>query len=204
MRVRDPDSTGLYINGAIPTVPAIDLSPTGINLHSGDIFNAQLTYDGITLTVVITDTVTNATATQTYTVDIPYIVAGPTAWVGFTGGSGGVTAVQEILNWSYSPRSCRGTRIFYRLRGVPDSADPESAGPPIEWDVRLELTDGNPNEARSAFFTSPVNIQSSSPALTFNSPTPTRTASPSPSKADGPTAVGASGGQLGYGGMPTA
>ena len=65
------DSTGLYINGAIPTVPAIDLSSTGINLHSGDIFNAQLSYDGITLTVVITDTVTNATATQTYTVDIP-------------------------------------------------------------------------------------------------------------------------------------
>ena len=50
---------------------------TGINLHSGDIFNAQLTYDGATLTVVITDTVTKASATQTYTVDIPAIVGSP-------------------------------------------------------------------------------------------------------------------------------
>ncbi len=82
-----PDSTGLYTNRQVPTVPAINLSPTGINLHSGDIFNAQLTYNGTTLTVVITDTVTNATATQTYTVNIPAIVGGTTAYVGFTGGS---------------------------------------------------------------------------------------------------------------------
>ena len=32
----------------------------GVNLHSGDIFNVQMTYNGTTLTVVITDTVTNA------------------------------------------------------------------------------------------------------------------------------------------------
>ena len=31
------DSTGLYTGGAAPTVPAVDLSSTGINLHSGDI-----------------------------------------------------------------------------------------------------------------------------------------------------------------------
>ena len=96
-----PDSTGLYTDGADPTIPAINLSSTGINLHSGDIFNAQMTYNGATLTVVITDTVTNATATQTYTVNIPAIVGGPTAYVGFTGGTGGSTAIQEILNWSY-------------------------------------------------------------------------------------------------------
>ena len=71
-----PDSTGMYTNRQLTTVPAINLTPTGINLHSGDIFNAQLTYNGTTLTVVITDTVTNATATQTYTVNIPAIVGG--------------------------------------------------------------------------------------------------------------------------------
>ena len=31
-----PDSTGLYIDGAMPTVPAIYLTGTGIDLHSGD------------------------------------------------------------------------------------------------------------------------------------------------------------------------
>ena len=60
-----------------------------------------MTYNGATLTVVITDTVTNASATQTYTVNIPAVIGGPTAYVGFTGGTGGSTAIQDILNWSY-------------------------------------------------------------------------------------------------------
>ncbi len=97
-----PDSTGLYDNGASPTVPYINLSDTGINLHSGDLFNAQLSYNGTTLTVVITDSVTHAVATQTYSTNIPSIVGGPTAYVGFTGGTGTSGAIQEIVNWSYS------------------------------------------------------------------------------------------------------
>ncbi len=31
-----PDSTGLYVDGAMPTMPAINLTGTGIDLHSGD------------------------------------------------------------------------------------------------------------------------------------------------------------------------
>ena len=100
-----PVSTGLYTNGAAPTIPAINLSTTGINLHSGDTFNSQLTYNGAKLTVVITDTVTNASATQTYTVNIPSVVGGPTAYVGFTGGSGGTSAIQDILTWTYAVAS---------------------------------------------------------------------------------------------------
>ena len=103
-----PDSTGLYTNGATPTVPSINLLSTGINLHSGDPFHAQLDYDGITLTVILTDTVTKTSATQTYNINIPSIIGGPTAYVGFTaatgwnGGNGGGTAVQDILDWTYT------------------------------------------------------------------------------------------------------
>ena len=61
-----------------------------------------MSYNGTTLTVVINDTVTNATASQTYTVNIPAIIGGPTGYVGFTASSGGLTAVQQILNWTYS------------------------------------------------------------------------------------------------------
>src|SRR5262249_53763628 len=39
------DSTGLYFNGAAPTVPAVDLSNTGINFHSGDLFEGRINYD---------------------------------------------------------------------------------------------------------------------------------------------------------------
>jgi hypothetical protein len=97
-----PDSTGLYLDGAGPfNAGSIDLRPTGIDLHSGDIFEVTLNYDGGTLALGITDTQTGTTASQSYQVDIPGTVGGPTAYVGFTGGTGGATAIQDILNWGY-------------------------------------------------------------------------------------------------------
>ncbi|HEV3237958.1 MAG TPA: fibronectin type III domain-containing protein, partial [Gemmataceae bacterium] len=99
-----PDSTGLYTNGAPPTnVGSIDLTSTGIDLHSGDTFQVNMSYDGATLTVVILDTVTKKSATQSYTINIPNTVGGSLADVGFTGGTGGITATQDILTWTYSP-----------------------------------------------------------------------------------------------------
>jgi lysophospholipase L1-like esterase len=98
------DSTGLYQGGAVPTVlGSIDLSRTGINLHSGHGFDVGMAYDGTTLKVAITDMATNVTATQSYLVNIPAAIGSGTAYVGFTAGTGGLTATQEILNWSYVP-----------------------------------------------------------------------------------------------------
>jgi hypothetical protein len=97
-----PDSTGLYTDGAAPTVPAVDLSSTGINLHSGDTMTVNLVYNGTTLTMTITDTVTNASYTTSFTINIPSTVGGNTAYVGFTGGTGSETASQAILAWTYS------------------------------------------------------------------------------------------------------
>lgn len=54
------NSTGLYLNGASPTTPATDLASTGINLHSGDPFQAHMSYNGTVLVVTLTDTVTQA------------------------------------------------------------------------------------------------------------------------------------------------
>jgi hypothetical protein len=97
-----PDSTGLYQNGATPTTPFVDLSSTGINLHSGDVMAVQITYDGTTLTMTITDQVTAATYTTSWAVNIPSIVGGSTAYVGFTGGTGGLVATQNVLTWTYT------------------------------------------------------------------------------------------------------
>ena len=96
------DSTGFYTNGAAPTVPSVDMTSSGVNLHSGDIMHAHITYDGTTLTLTITDTVTSASFTTSTAVNIPATVGATTALVGFTGGTGGLTAVQNILNWTYT------------------------------------------------------------------------------------------------------
>ena len=52
-----PNSTGLFLNGAQPeAVNSINLTGTGIDLHSGHVFNVLMDYDGTTLKVTIIDT----------------------------------------------------------------------------------------------------------------------------------------------------
>jgi len=95
------NSTGLYINGAAPTVPAINLGSTPINLHSGHVMHAHLVYDGTNLTMTLTDTITNAAATEVFRVNIPANVGGSTAYVGFTASTGSTTSKQNVLSWTY-------------------------------------------------------------------------------------------------------
>lgn len=104
------NSTGLFTDGRQPTLPApgsldqsIDLSGTGIDFQSGHAFRVDMNYDGVQLRVSITDTVTGSTASQVYSVDIPLLVGGNQAFVGFTGSASSVNADQEILNWRFEP-----------------------------------------------------------------------------------------------------
>lgn len=97
-----PDSTGLYTNGAYPATPATDLSVSNLDLHSGHPFSVDMTYNGSALAVRITDTVTGVSAQKAYAVNIPSIVGGTTAYVGFTGSTGLQTAVQQVTSWTYS------------------------------------------------------------------------------------------------------
>lgn len=84
--------------------PSVDLTKTGIDLSSGHSIKAHVTYNGTTLNLTLTDTVTQAAWSHAFTVDIPAIVGGNTAYVGFTGGSGGLTANQEISSWAFTSR----------------------------------------------------------------------------------------------------
>jgi len=63
------------------------LTNTGINLLSGDTFNVHMVYNGSTLTMTITDGVTNASYTTSWTINIPQTIGSNTAYVGFTGGN---------------------------------------------------------------------------------------------------------------------
>jgi fibronectin type 3 domain-containing protein len=116
------DSTGLYTDGAAPNIPAIDLTPSGLDLHSGDIFQVVMNYDGTTLTVTIEDTVTKKSATQNYSIKIPTTVGNTLAYVGFTGGTGGLTATQDILTWTYTPTAATSPNAPSGLGAVPASA----------------------------------------------------------------------------------
>jgi hypothetical protein len=97
------NSTGLYTGGASPTTPAADMTASGVNLHSGGLFDVHLSYDGATLSMKITDAGNPATTFSTsWTVNIPSAVGGNTALVGFSGGTGSTTATQDIVSWTYN------------------------------------------------------------------------------------------------------
>jgi hypothetical protein len=194
------DSTGIYTGGAMPTLPGVDLSSTGINLHSGDIFNAQLTYNGATLTVVITDTATNVSATQNYSINIPATVGGSTAYVGFTAGSGGATAIQQILNWTYNAAALTGPAFSSGFSTTP--AQMTFNGGAALSGTALQLTDGSSNEARSAFFTTPLNVQLFTTGFDFQLTSPAADGFTFTIQGVGPAALGGVGGGLGYAGMP--
>jgi hypothetical protein len=116
------DSTGLYTNGASPTIPALDMTSSGVALLSGDVFNVHVTYDGTTLTMTITDA-TNSSQhfTASWTINIPGTVGSNTAYVGFTGGTGGLTAIQEILDWTYVTISTTPTAATPTFSPAPGS-----------------------------------------------------------------------------------
>jgi hypothetical protein len=94
--------TGLYTNGANPAGSSIDMSSSGVNLHSGHPLNVTLDYNGSALAMTVKDSVTNATFTHSWSVDIPSTVAGSTAYVGFTGSTGYSVANQDIQSWTYA------------------------------------------------------------------------------------------------------
>jgi hypothetical protein len=96
------DSTGLYTNGASPTVPATDMTSSGVILNSGDTMSVHITYDGTTLAMTITDSTVNATFSTSWPINIPQTIGGNTAFVGFTGGTGGETASQKIETWTFA------------------------------------------------------------------------------------------------------
>jgi hypothetical protein len=96
------DSTGLYTNGASPTVPASDMTSSGVILNSGDTMTVHITYNGTTLAMTITDSTVNKTFSTSWPINIPQTIGGNTAFVGFTGGTGGLTASQKIETWTFA------------------------------------------------------------------------------------------------------
>ncbi len=99
------DSTGIYTNGASPTVPFVDMTSSGLLLRSGDSMQAHVTYDGTTLTMLLTDGVSGKTFTFSRAINIPQVVGSNQAWVGFTGSTGGLSSSQKILSWTYTAQA---------------------------------------------------------------------------------------------------
>jgi hypothetical protein len=96
-------TTLVLTDGNTDMTGAIDMGPSGIALGSNHPLFIHLEYAvaQLTLSETVFDTVSGAFFQHSYPdLNIPQIVGGTTAYVGFTGSTGGETSVQDILSWS--------------------------------------------------------------------------------------------------------
>jgi hypothetical protein len=202
------DSTGFYTNGASPTIPAVDMTVSGVNLHGTDILHANITYNGTILTLTLSDTVTGASFTTSTPINIPGIVGGPNAYAGFTAGASGVGATQSILNWTYVSGSAStrvtatptftpgsggyagtqsvsivdvtpGAVIYYAINGTPTTASPVYSSP-------IAVSS---NETISAIATANGYLNSEVGSATYQFPAPAPTFTPPAGTYTGPQSV---------------
>jgi hypothetical protein len=80
------------------------MSTSPVDLTSGDPIQVMLTY--VAATTTLTETLTDLTTTQTfttsYTADLAAIVGNPSAFIGFTGGTGLFASTQTITDFSFA------------------------------------------------------------------------------------------------------
>lgn len=107
-----PNATGLFTDGRRPSVRApglpldvpdvaVSLDGSGVSLRGLHVLRFDMVYDGAVLAATITDTSTMANASQYYVVDLPRFLGGNFAYLGWTGGTGGISATQDVLTWSF-------------------------------------------------------------------------------------------------------
>ncbi len=195
-------STGLYMNGAAPTTPSINLSPKRIDLHSGHIFHVAMVYDGSTLTLTISDRTTHVTASLPFTVDIAGILGGPTGFAGFTASTGEKTAVENILNWQLTSTACCQPGEPSFLTGFSPTSAITLNGEAQIADGSLELATDIPQEASSAFFSTPVPINKFTSDFDFVLSRETGEGFTFVVQSAGVHALGSAASGLGYGTLP--
>ena len=158
------DSTGLYTDGATPFVPAIDMTASGVVLRSGDLMHVHITYDGTTLTWTITDTVTKATFTASSAVNIPSILGGSTAYVGFTGSTGTFASTQTVSAWTHisgSATTYAATPVISPAGGTYSSAQSVTISDSTPGATIYYTTNGSTPTTSSPIYTGAISVSTS-------------------------------------------
>jgi hypothetical protein len=159
-----PSMTGLYVDGGLlmdnGIMPVQDLMPQGINLQSGDLVAAHVVYDGSILSMNLTDKVTGKQAYFQWPVNIPAVVGGDTAYIGFSGGT--INPVPLLINswtWSegYDTRLAQPT--FSPAAGAYTSSQSVTISGPSGATIYY-TTNGKPPTTASAVYSGPITVGS--------------------------------------------
>jgi hypothetical protein len=121
-----------------------------------------MTYDGTTLKMTITDSVnTSQNFSTNWTINIPTTVGGNAANAGFTAGTGGLTAIQEIVTWTYTTNSglpTAATPTFSPAPGNYTSAQSVTLSDTTTGATIYYTTDGSTPTTSSPKYTAPISV----------------------------------------------
>ncbi|VTT99044.1 cellulose-binding domain protein : Cellulose-binding domain protein OS=Laribacter hongkongensis (strain HLHK9) GN=LHK_00825 PE=4 SV=1: PA14: PKD: Lectin_legB [Gemmataceae bacterium] len=93
----------LTVNSNGTVLGQVNLKTAGLDLRSGHVFRSQVSYNGSALTVTLRDATTGRSVVLRVNVNVAAIVGGPSAFIGFTGGTGKTNGVVDVLSWAYTP-----------------------------------------------------------------------------------------------------
>ena len=99
--VQDPDSNhvGVDVNGSVMSLATQGVAP---DFDDGNIWYAWVDYDGSALEIRTNQSGLRPTLPLlSYSLNIPGLLAGTTAYVGFTSGTGADYGNHDILSWEY-------------------------------------------------------------------------------------------------------
>ncbi|MBB5057902.1 hypothetical protein HDF16_002608 [Granulicella aggregans] len=200
------NSVRIEQGGITSPASAIDLTPSGIDLHSGHHFLAQIGIaQELSLNLVLTDMDTGKVFTNSFSADLFGDIGTTTAYVGFTSATGATASTVKILNWTFTSQACCDLQpTTDTLPAFQDGFTGAASklqlnnGAAIVGST-LQLTNSTPFEATSAYFKSPTD---SSPWVTDFDFSIEGTGGDGFTfllQDQGLTAVGTPGGALGYG-----
>jgi hypothetical protein len=115
--------TGLFTGGSTTaTRKTIANNPFHVTDTNGSthIFHVTLHYDAAskTLSETLVDTGNNATFSTSYSIDMAAVLNDQNAYAGFTAGTGGLAATQDILNWWWSPTGAAPSTLINGTSGA--------------------------------------------------------------------------------------
>ena len=118
----------------------------GINLADGAMHTAVIEYDPGTLKIYIDNL---GLPVLTISTDLSSLLslngASGTAWVGFTGSTGGFTETNDILNWTFSPANTP-TPIDQNLNVAPPDQTAQTNYLYGSYNHKLQYTNNNPGD----------------------------------------------------------
>ena len=154
------NSVRVETGGITSPAGSVDLTPSGIDLHSGHRFAVDIVHAESqgSLILTLTDLTTGKVFNHTFTVDLFGAIGDTFGYVGFTSATGATASTVNILNWTYSGQHCCTTVGVttgpYYPKGFfnPGSSIQTYNGSAIVGSA-LQLTNGTQYEAtRSSFF----------------------------------------------------